>query len=69
MMNSRFRSLANVLVLGVLTLAPLTACAQDARPFATARVGVNLAGAEFGENKMPGVFGKQYTYPTAESHD
>lgn len=31
----------------------------EAQPF-----GVNLAGAEFGGGKMPGEFGKQYTYPT-----
>jgi endoglucanase len=30
--------------------------------------GVNLAGAEFGEN-MPGIFGQDYTYPTANELD
>ena len=27
-------------------------------------LGVNLAGAEFGSNNVPGVFGTDYTYPT-----
>jgi endoglucanase len=29
--------------------------------------GVNLAGAEFGETKLPGTFGVDFTYPTASS--
>lgn len=52
-----------------LTLAPLAARAQDAKPFSTARVGVNLSGAEFGENQIPGVFDQHYTYPAAKSLD
>ena len=31
-----------------------------------ALVGVNLAGADFGDEALPGVFGKDYTYPTAQ---
>jgi endoglucanase len=33
------------------------------QPASTLR-GVNLAGAEFGETNLPGVFGNDYTYPT-----
>lgn len=31
--------------------------------------GVNLAGAEFGEQALPGVYGSDYTYPTAAEVD
>ena len=33
------------------------------------RRGVNLAGAEFGESSLPGVYGVDYTYPTAAELD
>ncbi len=33
------------------------------------RFGVNLAGAEFGEDNMPGVFNVHYTYPTNDELD
>ncbi len=52
-----------------LAFAPLAAHGQDARPFSSARMGVNLAGAEFGEDKLPGEFGKHYVYPAAEQLD
>ena len=64
-----------IFALALLTLAPLACGAQDVKPklkpkpFTTARVGVNLAGAEFGEKKLPGVYGQQYIYPDAESLD
>ena len=56
-------------------LAPLTCRAQAAtaapksQHFATARMGVNLSGGEFGDDKLPGVFDQSYTYPTAQSLD
>ena len=31
--------------------------------------GVNLSGAEFGQNVLPGTFGSQYTYPTQQEVD
>jgi endoglucanase len=31
--------------------------------------GISLCGAEFGENSLPGRFGRDYTYPTAEELD
>jgi endoglucanase len=31
--------------------------------------GVNLSGAEFGQNVLPGTFGTQYTYPTQQEVD
>ena len=58
-----------VAIVLALALAPFVARAQDARAFSTARVGVNLSGAEFGEDKLPGVFGQQYTYPDEKSID
>jgi endoglucanase len=33
-------------------------------PAQIVHTGVNLAGAEFGQNTLPGTFGVQYTYPT-----
>lgn len=33
------------------------------------RRGVNLAGAEFGENNLPGIYGVDYTYPTSSELD
>ena len=59
----------SLLALATVTLAPLVANAQNARPFATARFGVNLAGGEFGGDKLPGIYGQQYTYPDAKSLD
>ena len=32
-------------------------------------VGVNLSGAEFGQNILPGTYGTQYTYPTTAEVD
>ncbi|MEE9428794.1 MAG: glycoside hydrolase family 5 protein [Paracoccaceae bacterium] len=31
--------------------------------------GVNLAGADFGEGHLPGIFGKHYTYPVSQEMD
>jgi endoglucanase len=44
----------------------LAATAQAAPPALEWR-GVSLAGAEFGEKNLPGVFGKDYVYPTVAS--
>src|SRR5262245_29801536 len=39
-------------------------------PSATIRyTGVNLAGAEFGEGQLPGVYNTHYTYPTSDEVD
>lgn len=66
-------SLPNALLLAALLVAPVVARAQGVKPvvdapFVSARVGVNISGAEFG-NQLPGTFGQQYTYPTADSLD
>ncbi|WP_256011087.1 glycoside hydrolase family 5 protein [Desertivirga xinjiangensis] len=42
-------------------------CAQTSKPL-SAPFGVNLAGADFGAN-VPGVFNKDYTYPTGADLD
>ena len=48
--------------LGVLLLLGLCAPAAHGQ---AALTGVNLAGADFGEHALPGVFGQHYTYPTS----
>lgn len=53
---------------GAATLAVLgKAHGVDAQGRTAMLRGVNLAGAEFGEQSMPGRFGKDYTYPDAAS--
>jgi endoglucanase len=46
--------------------APRNAVRPVAPPF---MIGVNLCGAEFGEKKLPGVYGKDYVYPSAAELD
>src|SRR5690606_14370434 len=50
----------------IITLSLTTIKAQEdlQMPF-----GVNLAGAEFAHDKIPGVYGKNYIYPTVEELD
>lgn len=44
----------------LVAVQPLSGCALS---------GVNLAGAEFGGNSIPGVFGTDYIYPLEEEVD
>jgi len=54
-----------ILGLVLLGLAPaLSSAAADIR-----YTGVNLAGAEFGEGSLPGIYGAHYTYPTQSEVD
>jgi endoglucanase len=46
--------------------APRNAVRPVAPPF---MMGVNLCGAEFGQAKIPGVYGKDYVYPNARELD
>jgi endoglucanase len=79
-MHPLIRRLAAMLFPALLAAAPATRPANSAatapaprnavRPVAPPFViGVNLCGAEFGEKELPGVYGKHYTYPKAESLD
>jgi aryl-phospho-beta-D-glucosidase BglC (GH1 family) len=57
---------------GVLVSALALATLEDsgaARASSPALRGVNLAGAEFGENRLPGTPGIDYTYPSASQLD
>ncbi len=45
----------------------LSALAAHAAPAPLDYRGVSLAGAEFGEHEIPGVYGKQYVYPSVAS--
>lgn len=46
--------------------APRNSVRPEVPPF---MIGVNLCGAEFGQKQLPGEYGKDYTYPQAESLD
>ena len=50
-----------------LTLIMMISTAVRAAPSALEWRGVSLAGAEFGEKNLPGVFDKDYVYPTVAS--
>ena len=63
------QTMKRLLLIALLALAPNAVRAQEISPFTTARAGVNLAGAEFGDDKLPGVFDKNYTYPNAGQLD
>src|SRR6185312_481000 len=45
---------------------PRNAVRPEPLPF---MLGVNLSGAEWGERQLPGVHGRTYMYPSAESLD
>ncbi len=51
------------------TSAPTIPPVPTTAPLGGYRRGVNLAGAEFGESKLPGTYGVDYTYPTAAELD
>ena len=51
------------------TSAPTIPPVPTTTPIGGYRRGVNLAGAEFGESKLPGTYGVDYTYPTAAELD
>ncbi len=52
----------------VLLLTALTTLAEaNSRKSVLTLRGINLCGAEFGENYLPGIYGRHYIYPTASS--
>ena len=57
---------ARVAILGLL-LGATFVHGQESPPIRW--VGVNLAGAEFGKDKSPGQYGKDYIYPSSKSLD
>jgi endoglucanase len=66
MMPSRFEArafqVASLVLYIVVLWSPKCFCALTF-------TGVNLAGADFGEGTLPGIFGTHYTYPTAAEVD
>jgi endoglucanase len=62
------RGLIAAIAVAVTTIA-LLASVQPQTPIALPLTGVNLAGAEFDGNNVPGVHGQHYTYPGNSSID
>ena len=54
---------------GLTCLLAVLAAASPAAAQPLDFTGVNLAGAEFGDDQLPGVFGVDYTYPTPDEVD
>ena len=59
------RSLLNLLAHALCVITPLLCASAQAGCLDQTRLrGVNLSGAEFGHERLPGVLGKDYTYPS-----
>ena len=68
-MNTMHGGVAGRVMLVVIGMWSLRLAAAPAGAFARAPIGVNLAGAEFAGQKVPGVEGREYGWPTPECLD
>ena len=64
---SKLRSLRHVV--GAYSVLFILAAAANHCVAALSYTGVNLAGADFGEGNLPGIYNTHYTYPTAAEVD